>query len=311
MNKHQISGVAGEALTRNRFVTLNTTDNKFYMATGAEGENVIGVVECSYDSGSEYVKVVICGPAKLDIASALSLNDNIAVDANGKATKATLSSDAIVGVYNNPEYSGSTPRALVSGQRADITLLANKSTLNDSNGRRSLSFEYDFADDGGAISAIDLGESIPAGARILRSGYEVLTTFTSSTDAGTVALTAGTATIQAAVAISNGANAYDAGYFDGAHDGTATQSEKLSANGAHIRRGVIHDGTFAIGARREIMGKTERVPDFMRRELPDTIERQFGRIIIRACACFGCADKALKYHTVLTHAKAAKVHMAF
>lgn len=232
MNKHQISGVAGEALTRNRFVTLNTTDNKFYMATGAEGENVIGVVECSYDSGSEYVKVVICGPAKLDIASALSLNDNIAVDANGKATKATLSSDAIVGVYNNPEYSGSTPRALVSGQRADITLLANKSTLNDSNGRRSLSFEYDFADDGGAISAIDLGESIPAGARILRSGYEVLTTFTSSTDAGTVALTAGTATIQAAVAISNGANAYDAGYFDGAHDGTATQSEKLSANGA-------------------------------------------------------------------------------
>lgn len=72
--------------------------------------------------------------------------------------------------------------------------------------------QYDFAVNGGAISAISLGVSIPAKAVICGGFVEVLTTLTSATDAATVALSVeGANDIVSAIAISNGGNPWDEG----------------------------------------------------------------------------------------------------
>lgn len=81
-----------------------------------------------------------------------------------------------------------------------------------------------------AIGAHGLGVTIPDNAVLTRSWYEVLTTFTSATDAATIALHANSANdIKSAVAISNGANPFDAGFVEGIQDGTAAAFVKLSA----------------------------------------------------------------------------------
>lgn len=66
--------------------------------------------------------------------------------------------------------------------------------------------------------------TLPDDAIIVRSWYRVVTTFTSATDAATIALgvpTDGVGMVKAAIAISNVANAYDAGNVEGVSVGTA------------------------------------------------------------------------------------------
>lgn len=61
-----------------------------------------------------------------------------------------------------------------------------------------------------------LGPSLPSGAVIVHRDYYVITTFTSATDAGTIALGVTTQDddcLKTAVAISNGANPWDQGAF--------------------------------------------------------------------------------------------------
>lgn len=89
---------------------------------------------------------------------------------------------------------------------------------------------YDFAEHGGAIGAINLGVFLPDNAVIRRAWYDVVTTFTSATDAATVALKAQTAgDIKAAVAISDVGNPWDAGNKDGIPVDTAATAIKLTA----------------------------------------------------------------------------------
>ncbi len=92
---------------------------------------------------------------------------------------------------------------------------------------------YDFAVLGGAISTIGLGVTLPDNAIITRAWYEVITTLTSATDAATVSIdipTDDVAGIVAAIAISNVANAWDAGLKEAIQDGTAANfSTKATA----------------------------------------------------------------------------------
>ena len=63
-----------------------------------------------------------------------------------------------------------------------------------------------------SIAAHGLGLTIPANCYITRAYYKVVTTFTSATDAATIALKAVSANdLVSAVAISNGGNPWDAG----------------------------------------------------------------------------------------------------
>jgi len=60
------------------------------------------------------------------------------------------------------------------------------------------------------IAAHSSGVFIPAGAIITKTMYDVLTTFTSATDAGEIAVSVAAANdIKVAIAISNAANPYD------------------------------------------------------------------------------------------------------
>jgi hypothetical protein len=79
---------------------------------------------------------------------------------------------------------------------------------------------YDFAEHGGAISTIGLGVFIPDNTIITRCYYDVITTFTSATDAATVAINVPTdGDLQAATAISAGGNIWDAGIHETATKG--------------------------------------------------------------------------------------------
>lgn len=78
--------------------------------------------------------------------------------------------------------------------------------------RRVARVTYDFSVDGGTIGTIGSGITLPDNAIITSCWYDVSTTFTSATDAATVALNIPTdGDLQAAVAISDGGNPYDAG----------------------------------------------------------------------------------------------------
>lgn len=84
-----------------------------------------------------------------------------------------------------------------------------------------------------AASNVLLGPLFPKFSRVTRAYYEVLTTFTSATDAATIGIgfeTDDAAGIVATVAISNGANPWDAGCHDAIQTGAASNfGERLTA----------------------------------------------------------------------------------
>lgn len=93
---------------------------------------------------------------------------------------------------------------------------------------------YDFATDGGAISTISLGVTLPDNAAVIKAWYQVLTTLTSVGDNATVSIDIPTddeAGILAAVAIDDGSNPWDAnGMVDCIQTGAAANvSEQLTA----------------------------------------------------------------------------------
>lgn len=109
---------------------------------------------------------------------------------------------------------------------------------------------YDFAVNGGAISAIGLGVTIPAKAVITRAWVDVIQTLTSAgADAGTIALHAeGADDLVAAVAIS-AATDWDEGIREGIPVDTAATSIKLTVAReltATIAVQVLTAGKFAL-----------------------------------------------------------------
>ena len=88
---------------------------------------------------------------------------------------------------------------------------------------------------------------LPDNAIVKRAYYDVVTTFTSSTDAATIALgipTDDAAGIVAATAISGGGNIWDAGYHDGIQDGAAANfANKTTAERAFTMTVATEDLT--------------------------------------------------------------------
>lgn len=114
-----------------------------------------------------------------------------------------------------------------------------RGTVTRQNGltvKKVLTAEFDTAgtDSSGVanttIAAHGSGVYLPDNAVITRAWYDVITTFTSATDAATIAIHAQSANdIKSAIAISNVANPYDAGLVEGVQDGTASAMVKLTA----------------------------------------------------------------------------------
>lgn len=106
---------------------------------------------------------------------------------------------------------------------------------NDINRKRVAKATFDTAgtDSSGVenttIAAHPLGVYIPSGAVILRAYVDVVTTFTSATDAATIAIKVqGAGDAVAAIAISDATNVWDAGIH-----GTLFNAPNLGADAAH------------------------------------------------------------------------------
>lgn len=83
---------------------------------------------------------------------------------------------------------------------------------------------------------------LPLNARVTRAYYEVQTTFTSATDAATISLgvpTDDVAGIKAAVAISNGANAWDAGLVEGIQTGTVANAGEKTTSATRSIQAIV------------------------------------------------------------------------
>ncbi len=86
---------------------------------------------------------------------------------------------------------------------------------------------------GGAIGAVvaDVPDTIPENAVVTKAWIRVTETFTSSTDAATIAVSlVGADDIVAAIAISNVANAWDAGFQAAIQDGAAANFLAVTAD---------------------------------------------------------------------------------
>lgn len=72
-------------------------------------------------------------------------------------------------------------------------------------------FDYDFAVTGSIASAKNVSSrAVPAGATVIGGWYKVLTTFTSNTDAGTIAISlVGANDLVTAIAINDASNPWD------------------------------------------------------------------------------------------------------
>ena len=123
---------------------------------------------------------------------------------------------------------------LIAASAAELNLL-DASNTEPADGawaavERLAKAEYDFATDGGAISAISLGVTIPDNAIIVGGFVEVITTCTSATDAGTGALHVLSANdIVSALDIDDAGAPWDAGMKDIVPDATGSTAIKLTS----------------------------------------------------------------------------------
>lgn len=186
------------------------------------------VPESSVSSGAE-VAALTCGVFKMPkinaaiastihgAAESISVGDRLFWDAtNSKVTKKAIG--PFLGRAQAAATSGSAYVDVLMGEGSDfqapivVTAVLDQA-LNSATGTHALP-----------------GGKIPTGYVPLNWTYEVLTTFTSATDAATIALgieTQDTDGLKAAVAISNGANPWDAGVFVGvAAAGNRTTAER-------------------------------------------------------------------------------------
>ena len=116
-----------------------------------------------------------------------------------------------------------------SGVQYRIARKGSRTVYNGNQSSEIAVATYDFAVDGGAISAIGLGVYIPDNAVIINAWIDVITTLTSATDTATIAIHIQSADdLVAAIAISDASNVWDAGIH-----GTLVNNPNLGADAAH------------------------------------------------------------------------------
>lgn len=161
-----------------------------------------------------------------------AVNDEVTKTATdafmGKATSAAAGGAATVDVVLTPGASldDGTNAGLIAGFKST-------SPVDELNVKKVAKGRFSVGA-GKGIAVHTFGPALPDNAIITRAWYEVVTTFTSATDAGTIALgvqTDSPAGILAAIAISNGGNPYDAGLHDGLPVNTSATAIKTGAAG--------------------------------------------------------------------------------
>jgi hypothetical protein len=212
-------------------VALNSS-GKLVVAT-TSGQKITGVLKDAPDTANDPGLVGVQGVQFVKLGGTVSVDDPLTTNASSVAIVATGDDQFIFG------------RALLAGVSGDVipVLIETRlgTLLDDSeSGRRRVGvvrFEFDPSANAllRPIATYTLDQTLPNKAIVTRSFYEVITTFTSATDAATIALQNAQVAnaYKSAVAISNGANPWDDGYHEGIQDGTAANfAAKLTAERA-------------------------------------------------------------------------------
>jgi len=122
----------------------------------------------------KWVENMLVEPGLMNLSSARILVG----DANGKAADVAVSGDVTI---------SNAGAVTIAAAAVDESMLAD-ATSDALNVRRIARATYDFAVDGGAISTIGSGVTLPDNAIITKCWFDVSTTLTSATDAATIAI---------------------------------------------------------------------------------------------------------------------------
>ena len=195
-----------------------SSSERIDLVTSPTSDTQIGMlVNNDPDAAGDQVTMVYAGFATGIAGEALEPFDEVIALTDSEFGKYTPGSgDVVIGRYIPSQRGGATnlPDAAAT-ETIRVYLYARKEAKAD--GAGTLKAVYDFAVDGGAISTIGSGAFLPDNAVVYQSGFDVVTTATSATDAGTMAVTSTTITIDAAVAISAVGDFWDAGLREGDH----------------------------------------------------------------------------------------------
>lgn len=199
------------------------SDDDHVAVCSAATDGMIGIIQQTATAAEQTMRLVLEGIADVKYGGTVTRGDRLTSDASGYAITAVAGQNSI-GVATKSGVSGDIGSCLVSPQT-----LPSAAGVDGHSYLHVAMATYDFAVDGGAISAIDLGVDIPDNAIIVDSLVDVITTLTSATDAATIAIhTQSADDIVAAVAIS-AATDWDAGLHAGIPVGTAATAIKMTA----------------------------------------------------------------------------------
>ena len=119
-NNHSLISIAGEAITKSRFVKRDATDNERVDLADTKGEFCLGVATDAASGG--FVDV--------EAGGALTAYDDVTTDANGKAIKTDANSQKILGYYAPLPVDGlmGPSTDAVDGQLVRCYIFPNKHT---------------------------------------------------------------------------------------------------------------------------------------------------------------------------------------
>ena len=129
-NNHSLISIAGEAITKSRFVKRDATDNERVDLADTKGEFCLGVATDAASGAGKQVSVVLGGFVDVEAGGALTAYDDVTTDANGKAIKTDANSQKILGYYAPLPVDGlmGPSTDAVDGQLVRCYIFPNKHT---------------------------------------------------------------------------------------------------------------------------------------------------------------------------------------
>lgn len=215
-------------------------DENTCSVAAAATDNLIGVFQHTTSAAGDEVEVAIKGRSNVKLGGTVTLGAFVTSDASGYGVAATVGQCVI----------GRAMKAGVSGDLIPVELMPATywitGAVADGHGAKLVAratFNPSAVAGQRAIAAHGLGVTLPINAILEKAYVDVITTFTSATDAGTIAIHAqGAGDIIAAIAISDGTNVWDAGIH-----GSKIGFPALGADAAHdtaVEVAALFTGTY-------------------------------------------------------------------
>jgi len=98
-NNHSLISIAGEAITKARFVKRDATDNEQIDLADTKGEFCLGVATEAASGAGKQLAIVVAGFVDVEAGGSLTAYDDITTDAAGKAIQTDANSQKILGYY--------------------------------------------------------------------------------------------------------------------------------------------------------------------------------------------------------------------